>query len=505
MVFPRQASTFAGGHEFIFKHAIFHSVTYESVLKRLRKVYHAQVAAWLVERSGERVNEYAGLIGEHYERAGETAQAAEWYGRAGNQAQDTYAPEAAINYYQKALALAPPNAPTTWRAAMYDGLGEMLRRQARFPEAAEAYITMRAAAEAAGDPIAQARAWYGLAAVQERSGDYRPALESAGRVEAIVLAVPAYPPEIHTRAQMELARALYTKGLVNFRLGNGEAALALGERALTISMQAGARYQMALSLDLLASVHDYMLGHPEQAAHYYEQALGVFRELGNRMGMGAMLNNLGENARLRRDFKTAVVRYQEALKVAREIGARDGEISSFSNLGGARVGLGEYVAAEADLREAIRMAGASGWGWLSETYRFLAEACLGQGKVAEALEAAQQALHLGQETESKEDIGRAWRTLGVVKSRQPEIHDRPSAGEAQTPEAAACFAASYQVFTEASLEAEQARTLREWARHEWQAGDRENGRRRWQEARAIFERLGLAAEAAEMDQTRPAQ
>ncbi len=484
MVFARQASAFAGGHEFIFKHAIFHDVTYESVLKRVRRVYHAQVAEWLAERSGERADEYAGLIGEHFERAGETAHAAAWYARAGKQAQETYAPEAAINFYQKALAFAPPEAEAGWRASLYDGLGEMLHRQARFAEAAQAYAAMRPAAEAAQSAVAQARAWNGLATAQEAGGDYRAALESANQVEAI-----AQTDATNQRAQIELARSLYKQGIINSRLGQAEAALALGERALAISTQAGARREAALSLDLLASVNDYTLGKHEQAAQYYGQALELFRELGNRIGMGAMLNALGENARLRRDYRTAVTRYQEALKVAREIGARDGEMSSISNIGGARVALGEYAAAEADLREVIRMASESGWGWLSETYRFLAEACLGQNKLVEADECAQRALRLGQETESKEDIGRAWRTLGLIRSRQPQPEQ----------DAATCFAESHQIFIEAEAETEQALTAREWARHELQNGHQESGQQRWQTARTLFERLGLKEEVAEMD------
>ncbi len=55
--------------EFIFKNAILHNVTYESVLLRLRPVYHQQAAEGLIEISGERINEYAGRVGEHYELA----------------------------------------------------------------------------------------------------------------------------------------------------------------------------------------------------------------------------------------------------------------------------------------------------------------------------------------------------------------------------------------------------------------------------------------------------
>jgi class 3 adenylate cyclase len=56
--------------EFIFKNTILHNVTYESVLLRLRPVYHLQAAEGLIGIGGERVNEYAGRVGEHYEQAG---------------------------------------------------------------------------------------------------------------------------------------------------------------------------------------------------------------------------------------------------------------------------------------------------------------------------------------------------------------------------------------------------------------------------------------------------
>ncbi|HEX9440136.1 MAG TPA: AAA family ATPase, partial [Roseiflexaceae bacterium] len=140
LIFERPTSAFIETHEYIFKHAILRDVTYESVLKRLRRAYHAQVAECLVEMSGERVGEYAGRIGEHYERAGMAAQAAAWYGWAGKQAQDTYAPEAAITYYQKALTLWDADsgpAHMTQRFEVYAGLGEMLVAQARYNEAIE--------------------------------------------------------------------------------------------------------------------------------------------------------------------------------------------------------------------------------------------------------------------------------------------------------------------------------------------------------------------------------
>ncbi|MCA1591743.1 MAG: AAA family ATPase [Acidobacteria bacterium] len=115
LIYRREASSFAGTTEYSFKHALLRDVTYETVLKRERRGLHRLVAEWLMARSGERVGEYAAVIAGHYEQAAETARASEWYGRAGTLARETYAPETAIQYYRKAVALAR-GTPKNWCA-----------------------------------------------------------------------------------------------------------------------------------------------------------------------------------------------------------------------------------------------------------------------------------------------------------------------------------------------------------------------------------------------------
>jgi predicted ATPase len=74
LIFHREGSTFTGSDEYIFKHALLRDVTYESVLKRLRRVYHRLVAEWLVEQ-GE---EYPGLIADHLEHAEDVEEAVKY-------------------------------------------------------------------------------------------------------------------------------------------------------------------------------------------------------------------------------------------------------------------------------------------------------------------------------------------------------------------------------------------------------------------------------------------
>ncbi|HMA33371.1 MAG TPA: adenylate/guanylate cyclase domain-containing protein [Chloroflexia bacterium] len=492
LIFSQEPSSFAGSQEYIFKHAMLRDVVYESVLKRQRRAYHAEVAAWLVERSGERVAQYAGLIGGHYEHAEERLSAGEWYARAGQQAQETNAPHAAIGYYRQALALLPATAEyAARRLAAYEGLGEMLRWQARYGEAAAAYATMRAAAEAAGDRVAQARSWRRVFWLHERQGDYPTALECAWQAEDLARAAGGLA------GQVELASALYIKGWGFYRLGDGEAALALGEQALSLATALDARREIGNSLSLLANVHD-MQGQYEQAVLYREQALALARELGDRERMASLAGNIGENARLRGDYARAIAVYEEALLLAREIHNRELEMFLSCNLGAARVGRRDYAAAEVELRQAIRLAEAAGERPIgAAAYGQLAMALLGQGQLEAALATGRQALELGQAIEQQECIGLAWRALGQVAAGQGApvaVAGRP--GRAPRPyEAAACFAQSLRVFTRTAMEGERARTLRIWAGYELRHGDRARGVTMWQEARATFTRLGMHEEA----------
>jgi tetratricopeptide (TPR) repeat protein len=105
MVFQRETSAFVGAQEDIFKHNMLREVTYESVLKRVRQVYHGLVADWLLEQGGERVDEYTGLIADHLALAGRTAEAVDYLIEAGDRARGLYAHQEAIGAYERALAL----------------------------------------------------------------------------------------------------------------------------------------------------------------------------------------------------------------------------------------------------------------------------------------------------------------------------------------------------------------------------------------------------------------
>ena len=75
------------------------------------------------------------------------------------------------------------------------------------------------------------------------------------------------------------------------------------------------------------------LGEVRRAIEYYEQALAIAREIGDRRGEGTDLGNLGNAYADLGQVRRAIEYYEQALAIAREIGDRRGEGNTLGNLG----------------------------------------------------------------------------------------------------------------------------------------------------------------------------
>ena len=71
----------------------------------------------------------------------------------------------------------------------------------------------------------------------------------------------------------------------------------------------------------------------KQAAQKTEEALAMFRELGDVLWEAIMLSNLGHVAYAQHDYDTAIDSYQNSLHIAREIGDHYGTIRCLRKLG----------------------------------------------------------------------------------------------------------------------------------------------------------------------------
>ncbi len=91
--------------EYLFKHALAHEATYESILLNKRKELHLKIAESIESVFNERIREFYGMLAFHYSRGENLDKAEEYLVKAGEEALRASASSEALNYYQEALKL----------------------------------------------------------------------------------------------------------------------------------------------------------------------------------------------------------------------------------------------------------------------------------------------------------------------------------------------------------------------------------------------------------------
>lgn len=91
--------------EYMFKHSLTQEAAYQSILLERRKEFHRRVGEALEQVFADRREEYYGLLAHHFDAAGETAKAIDYLLRAGDKARFEDAPNEAVAYYRRAIAL----------------------------------------------------------------------------------------------------------------------------------------------------------------------------------------------------------------------------------------------------------------------------------------------------------------------------------------------------------------------------------------------------------------
>ena len=114
-----------------------------------------------------------------------------------------------------------------------------------------------------------------------------------------------------------------------------------GEQALTIYREIGNRQGEANSLGNLGLAY-YSLGQYQKAIDFHQQQLEMAREIGDRQGEANSLGNLGNAYYFLGQYQKAIDFHQQSLEIEREIGNPQGEAISLGNLGNAYDSLGQY-------------------------------------------------------------------------------------------------------------------------------------------------------------------
>lgn len=341
---PEADSTLASETEWSFHHALLRDVTYESVLKRERPVLHKAVGEWLEHQAQEadRLDEFAGLLGEHAERAGKTRNAAGWFLRAGSRAKAQGATREARNFFDRALALLPPADEMRWSALVSrEEVLSILSEADAWRADVDALVQL---ADEQGDDGRRAEAYYRRANYARMTGDYDAAVKNADF--ALAAAGRAGIPAMEVKAVSLQAQA-------ETRLGQVTRAQQDADRALGRARAVNEPELLALVLYRAAFCFTGA-GDIGKAAQLETEMIAIEHRLGNRHQEAVGLGNLGNDYLSLGLYPQARTSIEQSLQLAEAIGARRVRAYDLLYLGGAQWLSGDYPAARRILQGALK-------------------------------------------------------------------------------------------------------------------------------------------------------
>jgi len=347
LIVRRERSAFAGTAEFSFRHNLLREVTYETVLLRARRGFHARVARWLELNAGGRLGEYLGLIAEHYVQAGANARAAAYLERAGDAAQRSGAYLSARAAFERALALChdEESPPEETISALRLKLGAVCWNLGDFPAAERALFFARDFARRAGNGRVQATALYWLSRVAISRGDY-------GQARMLL----AYSLPLARAADADtLAQVLYGVADVAWKVGDMETLQTYITESLSLSQALGNTTLELMALNRMGTMA-YLQGDLVTARSYYETCLELARATGNLEREATALMNLGALAHRDGRPDEGLAYYREALDHYRELGRSEQVVMALGNLAEAGVDRDDLEGALSDLREGLAVA-----------------------------------------------------------------------------------------------------------------------------------------------------
>ncbi|HEY8285561.1 MAG TPA: DUF6788 family protein [Chloroflexota bacterium] len=169
---------------------------------------------------------------------------------------------------------------------------------------------------------------------------------------AVALNLPA---STATDLTLMRAKALNGAGSLAYYQGDYAEALAHYEQALALYRALGNTRGVAALLGNVGLVVKEQ-GDYDQAARLYEDSLATYRDLEDTRGMANALNNLGIVAGDQGDYGRATALHEESLALKRTLGDSRGIVTSLNNLGAIAIDQGDYARAKVLHEESLALA-----------------------------------------------------------------------------------------------------------------------------------------------------
>ncbi len=342
---PIQAALNPSAARYDFKQEQIRAMVLEEIsLIRLRLLHRRTAEAMVEQTRLQGTRNQSGQIAYHYQQAGLTEQAAEYYFLAGELARAIHANADALIHFQTALALGYPK-----KSNVLVELGDLHTLNGDYPQAVQQYEAAAAFSDPALLPVIEQK----LGRVYFRRGSWE---QAACHFEAALYDLEVLLPEERTAFEAKV-RADWS--LACHREGKTEQTMPLAQVALDLAESS----QDSLAL---AQVHN-LLGilfradqHPDLASEHLRKSLVFARQLENPSAEIAALNNLALAQADQDEYPQAIATLESALEACQDLGDRHLEAAIRNNLADLLRVSGQENVAMMQLKQAVTIFGEIG-------------------------------------------------------------------------------------------------------------------------------------------------
>jgi len=342
-----------------FRHPIFQEVTYHSLLKSERAIYHKVIADTVETQFNGKddIEGYNATLAYHFLNCQDLPKALEYSVKAGNEAAAIFASDEAFKYYSQGLAIAENNAD---KVAILEKMCELEHLTGRIDDA---YKHVNEALEWAKDPetIAHLTGMKGkliadmgklddgLAMMKQALSGYRDQnninylhlsfyladllLErKADLAQAAELIDSAIAIAQRINDTKSIGHGLRMKGQIVWRKGDSNSSMKLLKEAEQTYLSVDSKNDLA-SLYVLMGVVSRSMGNIPTAIDHLEKSIDIAARIGSKKLQAIAHNNLGIYYNLLGDIKSGLASHEKNLALRNEIGDERGAAIAYGNIG----------------------------------------------------------------------------------------------------------------------------------------------------------------------------
>ncbi len=347
-----------------FAHALVRDAAYEGLSFRRRRELHHRAALAIEERAPDPEAE-APLLSLHYLHAERFAETWRYARSAGRRAGAVYANLDAATFYRRALEASRrlPGLERMEVAEVAEALGDAEQLAGEYEGSATAYGLARRLTPTGSGRMRLLRK---TGVVHDRAGQYPAALRCFSMSRRMT-------DEADPDAAVEAAEAAVAYGATRFTQGRHRESLRWSELAIEEAMKCNHRSVLAHAL-FIADMARSSLGLPR--GDEAEQALAVYEEIGDHIGQGHVLNNMGVDAYYRGQWDAALDLYRRSEKARERAGDVVGAAAEGNNIG-------EILSDQGRFEEAAELFAAARRAWSGSGFQIgLALVTLNLGRLS---------------------------------------------------------------------------------------------------------------------------